>query len=72
MDPRPPLHALVGYFCEPFGLLDEPRVMTLEDAADYARFGWTVFVDPQDQEDLARWEQLHRALHPKKKWFERE
>lgn len=69
---RPHLHALVAKFCAPFGLLDEPRVMPLEDAVDYQRFGWWVLVDPQDERDLAMYERLERATQPKKKWFARD
>ena len=43
--------------------------MPLEDAVDFARFGFCVLVDPQDQEDLTRWEQVQRAASPRK-WFE--
>ena len=67
---KPHLHALVAFWCAPFGLMDDPRVMPLEDAADYARFGWAVLVDPQDERDLAMWERLERASAPKRRWFD--
>ncbi len=68
---RPHLHALVAFFCAPFGLMSEPKVMPLEDAVDYARFGFVVLVDPQDERDLAMWEILERSSKPRTKWFER-
>lgn len=69
---RPQLHALVGYFCPVFGLLTEPKILPLEDAVDYARFGFCVLVDPQDERDLAMYERLQRAcnVRPAKKWYE--
>jgi hypothetical protein len=62
VDDRPVLHCLVAFVSPAFGLCSEPRVMPLEDAADYARFGFSVIVDPQDQSDLQRWEQIQRSL----------
>lgn len=68
---RPVLHALVCYFCEPFGCVTEPRVMPLEEALDYVRFGFAVLVDPEDERDLAMHERLLRAVQkPRPKWFE--
>lgn len=69
---RPHLHALVAFYSPPFGFLSEPRVMPLEDAADYARFGFIVLVDPADERELAMWEILDRSLKPPstRKWFE--
>ena len=70
---KPHLHALVAFYCPAVGLLTEPKVMPLEDAVDYARFGFTVLVDPADERDLAMWERLQRAVatpNPKR-WFER-
>lgn len=68
---RPQLHALVAYFCPPFGVMTEPKVMRLEDAAEFAQFGFTVLVDPEDERDLATWERLQRvAIQPKRKWFD--
>lgn len=70
---RPHLHALVAFYVEPFGFITEPTMMPLEDAADYARFGWTVLVDPADERDLAMWERLERACQtkPVRRWYER-
>ena len=62
MSDRPHLHALVAFFSPVFGLVSDPRVMPLEDAVDYQTAGFIVLVDPQDQEDLARWEQVQRSL----------
>lgn len=59
---RPILHALVAYLSPVFGLVSEPRVMPLEEAVDFARAGFAVIVDPQDQSDLQRWEQVQRSL----------
>lgn len=61
-DDRPAIRCLVGFLCPSFGLVGQPRVMTLEEAADYARFGFVVMVDPADLSDLARWEQIQRSL----------
>lgn len=61
MTDRPILHALVAFVSPAFGLVNTPRVMPLEEAADYARFGFTVIVDPQDASDLQRWEQIERS-----------
>ena len=62
MNDRPVPHALVGYFFAPFGLCSEPRIMPLDEAVEYARVGYVVFVDPSDEQDLARWEQMQRSL----------
>ena len=75
MDPdRPVIRALVGYFSPAFGLLTVPRIVTLEEAADYARVkDWIVLVDPRDERDLAMHERLERAIakQAKPKWLER-
>lgn len=67
---RPIIHCLVAYFVAPFGCVMEPRMMPLEDAAEYARFGFAVLVDPEDERDLATWERYQRIMEPKRKWFE--
>jgi len=64
---RPKVTALVAYFCPPFGCVTEPRVMPLEDAADFAQFGFAVLVDPQDEADLVRYEQLQRVT--RRRWL---
>jgi hypothetical protein len=68
---RPVLHALVGFFSPVFGLCNTPRMMPLEDAVEYQRLGFVVFVDPQDESDLARWEQIQRAYvqQPRRSWL---
>lgn len=64
---KPVLHALVAYFSPAFGLVSDPRIMPLEDAVDFQRAGFVVFVDPSDEADLARWEQIQRSLTPKRR-----
>jgi hypothetical protein len=53
---------LVGYFSPVFGLCNTPRMMPLEEAVEYQRLGFVVFVDPQDEAELVRWEQIQRSL----------
>lgn len=61
LDPeRPILHALVGFYCPPFGLIRRPLLVPLEDAVDYKRFGYIVLVDPADERELAGYERLLR------------
>lgn len=60
---RPPVHCLVAWFSPVFGLVGEPKVMPLEDAADYAQAGWAVLVDPADERDLATFERAQRIFH---------
>lgn len=67
-DERPALTALIAYWLVPYGFLTKPRVVSLEVAADFSRHGWTVLVDPQDEEDLVRWEQATRSLGVARKW----
>ncbi len=67
---KPTLHALVAFFSPVFGLVSEPRMMPLEDAVDYQRAGFVVFVDPQDEEDLARWEQIERSKSARRRWLD--
>lgn len=73
MDPddRPTIRALVGWWSPAFGILGDPllwpRVMSLEDAADYARAGATVMLDPFDLEDFATWERMQRMLETPRK-----
>lgn len=73
-DQQPVVRALIGYLSPPWGLMTVPRMVTLEEAVDFARVGFAVLVDPQDLEDLTRWEQKQRALvtKPTRKWFERD
>ncbi len=58
---RPTVRALVG-FISAFGLASQPTLKTLEDAEDFASFGFCVMVDPFDLEALTRWEQIQRSL----------
>lgn len=44
-------------------VFDEDAAVSLEEAADFARFGWEVIVDPFDEEMLARWEQIQRSMN---------
>lgn len=67
---RPGIRALVAYDALPYALIVREEVVTLEEAAEYALVGFNVLVDPQDEEDLVRWEQIQRAMRPKRKWFE--
>jgi hypothetical protein len=45
-------------------------VVGLEEARDYAAAGCEVMVDPFDQEELTRWEQIERSQRDdgKAKW----
>jgi len=69
---KPILHALVAYFSPVFGLVSDPRIMPLEEAVDYQRVGYVVFVDPGDEEDLVRWEQVERSRTVKKRGWLRD
>ena len=70
-DERPVVMALVGYFAPPWGVVGRPKIVPLEDAAEYHALGFAVFVDPADEAALVAWEQRQRALRPKRKWYER-
>ena len=74
MDDRPVLHALVAFVSPAFGLMSEPRILPLEDAVDYARFGFTVLVDPADERELVMWEAIQRSRsRPNRRpWFGRD
>ncbi len=67
-DGRPRLHALVGWFLPDGDVIVKKQPVLLEDAADYARMGWAVVVDPSDQAHLARWLQLNRSLEKPRQW----
>lgn len=60
---RPTLQCLVGFVSPAFGIVGTPRIMSLEAAVDYAQFGFAVLVDPENEADLARWEQIQRSMH---------
>ena len=64
---KPALRALVGYFSPAFGLLTIPKLVSLDDAADYAQSGFVVLVDPADERALVMWEGWQRACAPKRK-----
>ena len=80
---RPPIRCLVCWFSPVFGVIGGrdvsdaipdasvwPKVVSLEEAADLARAGFSVLVDPQDERDLAMYERFMRScVSPK--WFER-
>lgn len=82
---RPVVRALVCCFSPAFGVVGKrgldpdgvpdprgwPRVVTLEEAVNYALAGFAVLVDPADERDLAMYERLERATTPRKTWFER-
>ena len=74
-DDRPPIRCLVAWWSPAFGILGDPdlwpRVMSLEDAADYAKAGATVMLDPFDMELFTRYEQAQRALYHyrKRRWL---
>jgi hypothetical protein len=63
-DLRPVLHALIGWYAEPMGLIGTAKIVTLEEAIEYQQFGAWVLVDPIDEIDLATYEREHRVnLH---------
>ena len=59
---RPTLHALVGLYEEPIGLIGDGLIVTLEDAIDYQRLGFWVLVDPMEEADLATYERQQRMM----------
>lgn len=69
---KPILHALVAYVSPVFGVVGEPRMMPLEEALDYATVGFAVLVDPMDEAELVRWEQLQRAMTTHRKWYDQQ
>ena len=60
MNLKPPLHALVGWYAEPFGLIGVGTVVPLEDAPGYQELGAWILVDPADERDLAQYEREQR------------
>ncbi len=69
MDGRPPIHALVAWTFPNGEIRVRPQVVTLDRAADFARYGWAVLIDPSDESILARWIQLHRTPdQPRRRW----
>jgi hypothetical protein len=71
MDPsaeRPVIHCVVGHEW-PGGVTCINKLLTLDEAAALAAFGWRVLLDPFDVESLIRWEQMQRAMaRPRNKW----
>jgi hypothetical protein len=59
---RPRLTALVGFFAPPHGVITKMRILPLEEAVGFVRFGFTILVDPADERDLATWEREQRLL----------
>ncbi len=69
MEDRPTVRALVGWMLPNGEFVVRKNVVSLEQAADYAQYGWAVLVDPMDESQLARWNQLHRTPEqPRRKW----
>jgi hypothetical protein len=66
---KPVLRCLVG-FISPFGIVTQPRLRSLEEAVDYARYGFYVMVDPFDMSDLTRWEQVERSKTKPRRWLD--
>lgn len=60
---RPQLHALVGWYEEPFGLI-RSKIVSLEVAVDYQKFGAWVLIDPDDEQQLATYERQQRSYAP--------
>lgn len=58
---KPVIHAFIGWYAEPWGLIRRPLRVTLEEALEYQQFGAWVFVDPQDEADLATYERHQRV-----------
>jgi hypothetical protein len=56
----------VAYFSPAFGLMTEPRLVCLEEAADYHKLGYAVLVDPVSEIEFATWERSQRS-----RWFRR-
>lgn len=69
METRPIVHCLLAKRL-PDGeyLVKKGDPFTLEEAADFATFGWEVFVDPWDLEALTRWEQMQRTKPRWNQW----
>jgi hypothetical protein len=63
-DPRPTLRCLVAWPLPNGDHIVRRSVVTLDDAAQFRAFGWHLLIDPASEQELARWEQLHRP-HPK-------
>ena len=57
---RPRLHALVGWYVEPLGLVGNGQYVLLEEALDYKKLGAFVLVDPGDEIDVATYERDSR------------
>lgn len=66
MNPRPVITCLLAIRL-PDGdyVVKRGDPVSLEDAADWASWGWEVLPDPFQQEALTRFEQIERSL----RWF---
>lgn len=65
VDDKPVIRCLVAFrfFTSDYHVKRGDPV-TLAEALEWSRLGWEVMPDPFDQEELTRWEQMHRS----KKW----
>lgn len=63
MDDKPVIHAIVAWPL-PWGefILSQQDTVTLDEAASYARMGWAVIIDPADEAEFVRWQQIQRSL----------
>lgn len=60
-NPRPKIRCLVAFPMKDGHVWPlKPNVVTLVEAVAYKKLGYAVLVDPEDEAELARWEQLHR------------
>lgn len=55
---KPVIRVLVGWYCEPWGLIGAGRIVDLEEALECQQLGAWLFVDPGDECDFATWERL--------------
>ena len=62
-DTEPTVHYLIGYWCAPFGLLSEPRIVPGDEVADYRRFGWIAIPDPDDEAAMDLWTVRQSEIH---------
>lgn len=80
-DPRPVVHALVAWRLPNGDYIvrgERPDAenedtqpgsdpLALEDVVDFKEFGWEIFPDYFELEELTRWEQRERARHQNRK-----
>lgn len=67
-DPKPALRGIAAYIM-PDGkvYLSKLPTVSLDEAEQLHRLGWAVLIDPEDEQALARWEQMQRAQQ-RRKW----